>query len=118
MNLQTVVVQIWRVVRLGGTAALAASLAATHVASGDHKAEVVAGAVAFVEATYRALVPASEQTKLYDLYLNFKKFLSTPTGQEAVKLVEANPVAADLAQRAASGIVEANQNSAEAAKVQ
>jgi hypothetical protein len=117
MTLQTVVQQVWRVVRLGGVAALAAAIPATHVASGDHKAEVVAGSVAAVEALYRALVPPTEQAKLYTLYLNFKKFLNSSEGQAVVKVAEQNPVASDLAARAAQGIAEADQNSAAASKV-
>lgn len=121
MNLQTVVTQLWRLVRVGGVATLAASTAATHVASGDHKVMVVAGAVAGVEVLYRALVPASEQTKLYAYYLEFKKFAASAQGQAVEKAVvaevDSNPVYADLASAAAAGIFAADQNSAAAAKV-
>lgn len=108
MNLQTFVTQIWRLGRVGGTAALAATQASTHVASGDHKALVLAGAVAGVEVLYRALVPVADQAKFYKLYLSFKSFLASQQGTTPLSLAE----------RAAQGIVEADKNSAEAAKVQ
>ena len=56
--------QVWRVVRLGGVAALAASQGSTHVTTSGAKAGIVAGAVAFVEVVYRAAVPAKDQTIL------------------------------------------------------
>ena len=40
--------QVWRVVRLGGVAALAASQGSTHVTTSGAKAGIVAGAVASV----------------------------------------------------------------------
>ena len=78
MSLETVLNQVWRIVRLAGAAGLAATQASTHVTTSGAKAGIIAGAVAFVEVAYRAAVPAQDKTLL-------GKYLA------AVKAVAADP---------------------------
>ena len=81
MTFPQFVAQVWRVVRVGGVAALATTLAASQVHGTSQKTLIIAGAVAFVEAVYRQIVPAKEVTQLDNYWA-------------AVKAVGANPVVA------------------------
>jgi len=89
MSLPTVVNQVWRLVRVGGVAALAATQGATKVASGDHKALIIAAAIAGVEAIYRQAVPAKEQSSLEVWYKAVKAIAANPALAASVKAVEA-----------------------------
>ena len=48
MSLPTLAAQAWRVIRVGGVAALAATQAAPHVSTSGSKAALIAGIVAAV----------------------------------------------------------------------
>lgn len=81
--------QVWRVVRLGGVAALAATQAAPHVGTSISKAGIIAGAVAFVEVVYRQVVPTKDQTVLGTYLAAVKTLGASPVVATEVKTVEA-----------------------------
>jgi hypothetical protein len=87
MTFPQIAAQVWRLARVGGVAALASSQAASKVASGDHKTLIIAGAVAGVEAVYRAAVPVALPVADQSL---FEKWYW------AVKAVAASPAAAPV----------------------
>lgn len=95
MSLPTLAAQAWRVIRVGGVAALAATQAAPHVSTSGSKAALIAGIVAFVESAYRTAVPAKEQTLLAKYWT-------------AVKLVVASPAASPPADSVAAKQAEVN----------
>ncbi len=88
MALPNVVEQVWRLVRVGGVAALAATQAASRVATTTHKDLVIVGAVAGVEAIYRALVPAKDVSALDRSWAAVKAVLADPVVATEVKAIE------------------------------
>lgn len=124
MTFPQLAAQVWRIVRIGGVAALATTQGATQVQTADHKVLIVAAAVAGVEAVYRQVVPAKEQTLLEKYWAAIKTVATSPavkavvaSDYPAIQKVEATvgPEATDLAKLAAAGIAEANENSAASA---
>ena len=89
MTFPQFVAQVWRLARVGGVAALAASQAASKVASGDHKTLIIAGAVAGVEAVYRAAVPVADQSLFEKWYLAIKAVAANPAVAPELKALEA-----------------------------
>ena len=79
MSLPTLAAQAWRVIRVGGVAALAATQAAPHVSTSGSKAALIAGIVAFVESAYRTAVPAKEQTLLAKYWTAVKLVVTSPS---------------------------------------
>ena len=99
MSLPTLAAQAWRVIRVGGVAALAATQAAPHVSTSGSKAALIAGIVAFVESAYRTAVPAKEQTLLAKYWTAVKLVVTSPApspdGPVAAKQAEVNAVLID-----------------------
>ena len=93
MSLPTRATQAWRVIRVGGVAALAATQAAPHVSTSGSKAALIAGVVAFVESAYRTAVPAKEQTLLAKYWTAVKLVVASPA---AVSALVASPVGQKL----------------------
>ena len=94
MSLPTLATQAWRVIRVGGVAALAATQAAPHVSTSGSKAALIAGIVAFVESAYRTAVPAKEQTLLAKYWTAVKLVVASPASA-AAKQAEVNAVLID-----------------------
>ena len=88
MTLPNVVEQAWRLIRVGGVAALAATQAASQVKTTTHKDLVIVGAVAGVEAIYRAFVPAKEVSALDRSWAAVKTVLASPVVATEVKIAE------------------------------
>ena len=84
MSLPTLATQAWRVIRVGGVAALAATQAAPHVSTSGSKAALIAGTVAFVESAYRTAVPAKEQTLLAKYWTAVKLVVASPAASAAL----------------------------------
>ena len=94
MSLPTLATQAWRVIRVGGVAALAATQAAPHVSTSGSKAALIAGIVAFVESAYRTAVPAKEQTLLAKYWTAVKLVVASPAVSAATQ-AEVNAVLID-----------------------
>ena len=101
MSLPTLAAQAWRVIRVGGVAALAATQAAPHVSSSGSKAALIAGVVAFVESAYRTAVPAKEQTLLAKYWTAVKLVVASPAVSALVSEAGGQKLVADVAAKQA-----------------
>jgi hypothetical protein len=101
MSLPTLATQAWRVIRVGGVAALAATQAAPHVSTSGSKAALIAGIVAFVESAYRTAVPAKEQTLLAKYWTAVKLVVASPAVSALVSEAGGQKLVADVAAKQA-----------------
>jgi hypothetical protein len=86
----------WRLARVGGTAAVLAAEAASHVSGHTTKGVIIAGGTAAVETLYRILVPAQENTKLQAYWSAIVK-VAKADGPIVETLAKQNPETAKLA---------------------
>jgi len=80
--------QVWRVVRVGGVAALVATQAASQVHGATQKTLIIAGGVAFVEAVYRQVVPAKEVTQLDNYWAAIKAVSANPAVKAELQVLD------------------------------
>ena len=102
MTLNGFLNQVWRIVRVGGVAALAATQGATHVAPSGTKALIIAAAVAFVEAGYRVAVPPSAQPVLAKYIAAIQAVAKNPAVEAMAKADVPAPVLS-VAEQAIAG---------------